>query len=182
MPNLTVIRPSEASETKSAWIAALENKSGPTALLLTRQNLPVFDRTAVAPACSLKKGAYVLWESAKSGHDIVLLASGSEVSLIFEAGKKLAAEGKAVRVISFPSWDLFEKQDAAYKASVIPAECSCRLAVEAGVTLGWEKYVGEKGRVIGLDRFGASGPAGTLAKEFGFTVDNVYNTAKEMLA
>lgn len=180
-PNVTVIRPSEASETKCAWIAALENKSGPTALLLTRQNLPVFDRKELAPACNLKKGAYVLWESAKSGHDLVILASGSEVAISLEAGKKLATEGKAVRVVSFPSWELFEKQDAGYKASVIPAECACRLAVEAGVTHGWEKYVGPQGRIIGINHFGASGPAGTLAKQFGFTADNIYNTAKEML-
>lgn len=180
-PNVTVIRPSEASETKCAWIAALENKSGPTALLLTRQNLPVFDRKELAPACNLKKGAYVLWESAKSGHDLVIMASGSEVAISLEAGKKLATEGKAVRVVSFPSWELFEKQDAGYKASVIPAECACRLAVEAGVTHGWEKYVGPQGRIIGINHFGASGPAGTLAKQFGFTADNIYNTAKEML-
>lgn len=181
-PNVTVIRPSDATETKCAWIAALENKSGPTALLLTRQNLPIFDRKELAPACNLKKGAYVIWESAKSRHDIVLIASGSEVSIAIEAGKKLAAEGKAVRVVSFPSWELFEKQDAAYKASVLPVECTCRLSVEAGATAGWEKYIGAQGRMIGINHFGASAPAGTLAKEFGLTADNIYKTAKEMLA
>ncbi|MFA6172088.1 MAG: transketolase [Kiritimatiellales bacterium] len=180
-PNVTVIRPSDATETKCAWIAALENKTGPTALLLTRQNLPIFDRKELAGACNLKKGAYTIWESAKSNHDILIVASGSEVWLSIEAGKKLAAEGKAVRVVSFPSWELFETQDAAYKASVFPAECRNRLAVEAGHSQGWEKYVGEQGRVIGLNHFGASAPAGTLAKEFGFTADNVYNVAKEML-
>jgi transketolase len=180
-PNVTVLRPSDATETKCAWIAALENKTGPTALLLTRQNLPIFDRKELAPACSLKKGAYVLWESAKSGHDIVIMASGSEVYIALEAGKKLAAEGKAVRVVSFPSWELFEKQDADYKASVIPAECTCRLSVEAGATQGWEKYIGSQGRMIGINHFGASAPAGTLAKEFGLTADNVYHTAKKMM-
>jgi transketolase len=181
-PNVTVLRPSDATETKSAWIAALENKSGPTALLLTRQNLPIFDRKELASADNLKKGAYVLWESVRNGHDIVILASGSEVSIALEAGKKLAGEGKAVRVVSFPSWELFEQQDAAYKASVIPAECGCRLSVEAGATFGWEKYIGAQGRMIGINHFGASAPAGTLAKEFGLTADNIYNTAKEMLA
>jgi transketolase len=181
-PNVTVLRPSDATETKCAWIAALENKSGPTALLLTRQNLPVFDRKELASACNLKKGAYTIWESATSGHDIIIMASGSEVSIAIEAGKKLAGEGKAVRVVSFPSWELFEKQDAAYKASVLPAECACRLSVEAGATHGWEKYTGAQGRMIGINHFGASAPAGTLAKEFGITADNTYKTAREMLA
>jgi transketolase len=180
-PNVTVIRPSDATETKCAWIAALENKTGPTALLLTRQNLPIFDRKELAPACNLKNGAYIIWESAKSGHDLIIMASGSEVAIAIDAGKKLAAEGKAVRVVSFPSWELFEKQDAAYKASVLPAECSRRLSVEAGSTQGWTKYVGAQGRMIGINHFGASAPAGTLAKEFGLTADNIYKTAREML-
>ncbi len=180
-PNVTVIRPSDATETKCAWIAALENKTGPTALLLTRQNLPVFDRKELASACNLKKGAYTIWESTASNHDILIVASGSEVWLSIETGKKLAAEGKAVRVVSFPSWELFEAQSAEYKASVFPPECKTRLAVEAGHSQGWEKYTGDKGRVIGINHFGASAPAGALAKEFGFTADNVYKTAKEML-
>lgn len=180
-PNLTVIRPSDATETKSAWIAALENKTGPTALLLTRQNLPVFDRKVLMPSCNLRKGAYTLWESAKSEHDLIIMASGSEVSIALEAGKKLAAEGKKIRIVSFPSWELFEKQDAAYKESVFPPECVRRLSVEAGATHGWEKYTGAQGRMIGINHFGASAPAGTLAKEFGFTADNIYETAKNML-
>ena len=180
-PNVTVIRPSDATETKCAWLAALENKTGPTALLLTRQNLPIFDRKELAPACNLKNGAYIIWESAKSGHDLIIMASGSEVAIAIDAGKKLATEGKAVRVVSFPSWELFEKQDAAYKASVLPAECSRRLSVEAGSTQGWAKYVGAQGRMIGINHFGASAPAGTLAKEFGLTADNIYKTAREML-
>lgn len=179
-PNVTVIRPSDATETKCAWIAALENKSGPTALLLTRQNLPVFDRKELAPACNLKKGAYTIWESGPQP-ELIIMASGSEVWISIEAGKKLAEEGKAVRVVSFPSWELFEQQDAAYKASVLPAACTCRLAVEAGVPNGWEKYTGSQGRIIGMNRFGASAPAGTLAKKFGFTAENVYSTARELL-
>ncbi len=181
-PNVTVIRPSDATETKCAWIAALENSSGPTALLLTRQNLPVFDRSELAPACNLKKGAYTVWENADSGHDILITASGSEVTIALEAGKKLADEGKKVRVVSFPSWELFEQQSDDYKASVFPPECKKRLAVEAGWPTGWEKYVGTEGRIIGMERFGASGPFAKLSEEFGFTAENVYSTAKEMLA
>ncbi len=180
-PNVTVIRPSDATETKYAWVAALENKSGPTALLLTRQNLPIFDRTKRASACNLKKGAYTIWENADSDHDILIVASGSEVWLSIEAGEKLAAEGKKVRVVSMPSWELFEKQDAEYKTSVFPAACTKRIAVEAGWPTGWEKYVGLEGRIIGIDHFGASAPGGKLAEEFGINADNVYNVAKDLL-
>ena len=180
-PNVTVIRPSDATETKCAWIAALENQTGPTALLLTRQNVPVLDRTELASSCNLKKGAYTIWENATRDHDILIVASGSEVWLSIEAGKKLADEGKKVRVVSFPSWELFDKQDAEYKASVFPAECKNRLAVEAGWPTGWEKYVGLEGRIIGLDHFGASAPGGVLAEKFGINADNVYNIAKEMI-
>lgn len=182
MPNMTVIRPSDATETKCAWLAALENKTGPTALLLTRQGLPIFDRTELAPSCNLKKGAYCIWENAESGHDIIIMASGSEVWISIEAGKKLADEGKKVRVVSFPSWELFEKQDEEYKASVLPADCTTRLAVEAGVPHGWEKYTGNAGQVVGIDHFGASAPGGVLAEKFGINADNVYSTAKNMLA
>ena len=180
-PNVTVIRPSDATETKCAWIAALENKSGPTALLLTRQNVPILDRTELAPSCSLRKGAYTIWENAESGHDILIAASGSEVWLSIEAGQKLAAEGKRVRVVSFPSWELFETQSDEYKASVFPPDCKNRIAVEAGCSAGWEKYTGPEGRMIGIDHFGASAPGGVLAEKFGITADNVYATAKEML-
>ncbi|MEN7973514.1 MAG: transketolase, partial [Verrucomicrobiota bacterium] len=148
-PNVTVIRPSDATETKMAWVAALENKTGPTALLLTRQNLPIFDRKELAGAENLKKGAYTIWENAESGHDLLIVASGSEVWLSIEAAKKLADEGKKVRVVSMPSWELFEAQDDAYKASVFPVECTNRIAVEAGWPTGWEKYVGIEGKIIG---------------------------------
>lgn len=180
-PNLTVIRPSDATETKCAWIAALENKSGPTALLFTRQNIPVFDREEMASPDGLKKGAYTIWENAEASHDLLIAASGSEVWLAIDAAKKLADEGKKVRVVSFPSWELFEQQDDAYKASVFPPECKTRLAVEAGLTLGWEKYVGTEGKIIGIDHFGASAPGGILAEKFGINTDNVYQTASAML-
>lgn len=182
LPNVTVIRPSDATETKSAWVAALQNQTGPTALLLTRQTVPVFDRSEMASACNLEKGAYTLWENAESDHDILIAASGSEVWISLEAAKKLAAEGKKVRVVSFPSWELFEMQDAAYKASVFPTECTCRLAVEAGCSMGWDKYVGPAGAVIGIDHFGASAPGGVLAEKFGINADNIYKRALEMMA
>jgi transketolase len=178
---MTVIRPSDATETKSAWITALNHKTGPVCILLTRQNLPIFDRQELPSACNLQKGAYTIWESG-SEPEIIILASGSEVWISIEAGKKLAAEGKSVRVVSFPSWELFEKQDAEYKESVLPATCTCRLSVEAGTTYGWDKYVGTAGRKIGIDHFGASAPGGVLAEKFGINADNVYKTAKEMLA
>jgi len=182
MPNVTVIRPSDATETKEAWVAALENNSGPTALLLTRQNLPIFDRTEFASATNLKRGAYTIWENAATCHDILIMASGSEVWISLEAGKKLAEEGKKVRVVSFPSWELFEQQDDAYKASVFPAICRARLAVEAGWPTGWEKYVGLNGKIIGIDHFGASAPRAVLAEKFGLTARNVYEQAKALIA
>ena len=181
-PNVTVLRPCDANETRCAWVAALENTTGPTALLLTRQNLPVLDREDVASPCGLKKGAYTLWENAETDHDLLIVASGSEVWISLEAAKKLAAEGKKVRVVSFPSWELFEKRDAEYKASVFPAACRNRLAVEAGCTIGWEKFVGLDGRIIGIDHFGASAPGPVLAEKFGINADNIYNVASDMLA
>ena len=181
-PNVTVIRPSDATETKEAWAAALENKSGPTALLLTRQNLPVFDRKELAPAQDLKRGAYTIWENEPTGHDIILISSGSEVWIALDAGKKLAQDGKRVRVVSFPSWELFEQQDQAYKVSVLPVACHVRLAVEAGSTIGWEKYVGLEGKIIGIDHFGASAPGAVLAEKFGITVEQVYEQAQSLIA
>ncbi|MCF7922947.1 MAG: transketolase, partial [Candidatus Marinimicrobia bacterium] len=180
-PNVTVIRPADANETKFAWVAALENQSGPTAILLTRQNLPILDRSELASASNLEKGAYTLWENAENQHDILILASGSEVWISIDAGKKLAQEGLKVRVVSFPSWELFEQQDEQYKAAVFPAECRARLAVEAGCSTGWEKYVGLDGKILGIDHYGASAPAGVLAEKFGMTVDAVYQAAKDLL-
>mgnify|MGYP002639469089 CR=1 FL=1 len=181
IPNVTVIRPADANETKAAWIAALQNKTGPTALLLTRHNLPILDRSDLAAASNLDRGAYTIWENAESDHDILIMASGSEVWNSLEAGKKLAESGKKVRVISFPSWELFEQQDAEYKGAVLPSETRVRLAVEAGWPTGWEKYVGLEGKIVGVAHFGASAPSGVLAEQYGFTVENIYNQAKELL-
>ncbi len=182
IPNVTVIRPADANETKSAWVAALQNKSGPTALLLTRQNLPILDRSDLAPASNLEKGAYTIWENADSDHDLIIMASGSEVWISLEAGKKLGESGKKIRVISFPSWELFDQQDDAYKAELLPSACRTRLAVEAGWPTGWEKYVGLEGKIVGVDHFGASAPSGVLAEQYGFTPGNIYQEAQDLLA
>jgi len=181
IPNLTVIRPSDATETKFAWIAALENKTGPSALLLTRQNLPIFDRSQLASAADLKKGAYIIWENAASDHDILIVSSGSEVWISLDAAKRLGQEGHKLRVVSFPSWELFDQQDDAYKDSIFPANCKTRLAVEAGWPTGWEKYVGLDGDILGIDHFGASAPGGILAEKFGITAEAVYKRAKKLL-
>jgi transketolase len=181
IPNLIVIRPSDANETKEAWRIAIENRQNPTLLALTRQALPTLDRSKVNSERGLQKGAYILAEMGKKEPEIILMASGSEVSLIYEAGKQLADFGHSVRVVSFPSWELFEATDAAYKESVFPTKLRKRLAVEAGIRQGWDRYIGLDGQMICMHGYGASAPANILFKEFGFTVENIVNTAKNML-
>ncbi len=170
IPNLVVIRPADANETAQAWKIAIARRDGPTALALTRQALPVLETPA-----HVEKGAYVLKDFGNP--EIILMASGSEVSLIFEAAQKLADEGRGVRVVSFPSWELFEKQDEAYRESVLPKSLQRRLAVEAGTTLGWERYASS---VLGIDRYGASAPYKVIFEKFGFTVENIVAKAKEL--
>ena len=140
---------------------------------MTRQNVPTLDRTNYASASGLERGAYILADLGDGNPDLILMASGSEVGLIVEAGKQLAAQSLKVRLVSFPSWELFTAQSQAYRASVLPETIKARLAIEAGVTLGWERWVGEKGAVIGINRFGASAPAETVYRELGLTVENV---------
>lgn len=181
IPNMTVIRPSEASEASAAWVAALKNKKGPTALLFTRQNLEIIDRAKYASADNLEKGAYTLWQSGEGTPDIILMASGSEVEITFAAAKQMAEQGVNVRMVSFPCWEFFEAQSAEYKEDVLPAACNARVVVEAGTSFGWERYVGRCGVMITKDDFGASAPAGILAKEFGFTTENVYSKAMALL-
>ena len=181
IPNMSVIRPADATETAAAWVAALQHTTGPTALLLTRHNLPVIERTAYPSARLLDKGAYVLWQSSQGRPQVTLIASGSEVCLALDAAKQLAASA-TVRVVSMPSWDLFDRQDAAYRQDVIPPDCPVTLAIEAGRSFGWEKYVGPRGRVLAMDHFGASAPYKVLAEKFGFTVPNVVRIVKEMQA
>jgi transketolase len=180
IPHMSVIRPSDATETAAAWATALRNKKGPTALLLTRHNLPVLDRAVYPPASLVEKGAYTLWQSAEGAPDLILIASGSEVELALRAGKAMAA-GKRVRVVSMPSWDLFERQPRDYRDSVLPPACRARVAIEAGVSMGWEKYIGDCGATVCMNRFGASAPYKALAENFGFTVESVVRAAEAVL-
>jgi transketolase len=181
IPNLVTLRPADANETVQAWRVAVARQHGPTALILTRQNLPTLDRSIYSDAALLEKGAYVLADMGDSAPELILMASGSEVGLIVEAGARLAAEGLNVRLVSVPSWELFKAQDAAYREAVLPSTVRARLAVEAGIGMGWEKFVGDAGGILSIERFGASGPAATVFKELGFTVDNVVVRARELL-
>jgi transketolase len=181
IPHLVTIRPGDANEVREAWKVAIENRHLPTTLVLTRQNLATLDRSVYASAEGLRKGAYVLADLGEGDPEIILIATGSEVGLIVEAGKRLAESGRNVRLVSFPSWELFALQDAAYKESVLPASIEKRVAVEAGITLGWHRWVGGKGVVLGLDRFGASAPGQVAFERLGFSVDNVERIALELL-
>ena len=181
LPHMTVIRPADTTETGIAWCAALKNTQGPTAILLTRQNVPVLDRAQLPPASKLEQGAYILWQSANGRPQFIIIASGSEVQLALDAARELAKDDLRISVVSMPSWELFERQPEKYRRKVLPPGCKMRLVIEAGVTAGWEKYAGPKGRVFGLNRFGASAPYKVLAKEYGFTTENIVSIVKEML-
>ena len=180
IPNMTVIRPMDANETAEAWKSALKNKKGPTCLVLTRQGLPVYDRAGLGWAKSeeAQKGGYVLCED--KDFEAIIIATGSEVELAVEAKAKLNEQGVKVRIVSMPSTNIFDEQPQEYKDSVLPKNILKRVAVEAGVTLGWYKYVGLEGRVIGLDRFGASAPYKTLYKEFGITTDAIVKAVNSL--
>jgi transketolase len=179
--NLTLLRPGDANETAVAWQIALETKDRPVLLVLTRQAVPTLDRNRYASAQGVRRGAYVL-DAANSKPQLILIASGSEVGLIVAAAERLQREGIAVRCVSMPSWELFDALPKAERDAVLPPSIRARLAVEAGVTQGWHRYVGDAGEVIGVDRFGASAPGETVLREYGFTVDNVYARAKALLA
>lgn len=182
MPNLTVIRPGDANETIEAWRIALENASGPTALVLTRQNLPVCDRLIVGAADGVRLGGYVFLDSHEGQMpEVLLIGTGSELQLAAAAGRTLAAEGVHVRVVSMPSWELFDAQTEEYKNTVLPPAVTARVAVEAGVRLGWEHYVGARGAVVGIDHFGASAPYQVLYEKFGITADRVAAEARRLL-
>ncbi|MDO9348683.1 MAG: transketolase C-terminal domain-containing protein, partial [Anaerolineales bacterium] len=181
IPNLVVIRPCDANETVAAWKIAIARKDGPTALILTRQNLPTFESANFSTLTGVERGAYILADVGDKEPELILMATGSEVSLVYDAGLRLAAEGLNVRVVSFPSWELFEKQDAAYRESVFPRRIRARLAVEAGIAQGWEKYTGTDGAVVSIEHFGASAPAKTLFEKFGFTVENIITQARMLL-
>jgi transketolase len=180
IPNLLVIRPADANETAQAWKYIMEHRDGPVALLLTRQGLPVLDQSKYASAANLSKGAYVLLGAAKL--DVLLLASGSEVSIALTAAEKLAAEGIAAQVVSMPCWELFDKQPQEYKDSVIPPSVKARVGVEAAVEFGWHKYLGEKGAFVGMSSFGASAPGKVCFEKFGITPASVVEAAKKSIA
>jgi transketolase len=181
MPNMLVLRPGDANEVVEAYKVMLQHTHGPSTLVLTRQAMPTFDRTKYAPAAGVAKGAYILAEAPGGKPDVILMGSGSEVSLCVEASEKLNATGIKTRVVSMPSWELFERQDAAYKESVLPANVSARVSVEMASTFGWERYVGLKGKMIGMRSFGASAPLKDLLKKFGIEADKVVAAAKEVL-
>jgi transketolase len=181
VPGLVVIRPGDANETAVAWHVALETPDRPVVLVLTRQNLPTLDRGTFAAADGLRRGAYVLADPANGKPDVVLIASGSEVSLAVAARQKLIEKGIQARVVSMPSWDLFDAQPREYRDSVLPPSVAARLAIEAGSPQGWHRYVGDRGEVLGVDRFGASAPGPTVMREYGFSVENVCARALALL-
>ncbi|MFO8007024.1 MAG: transketolase [Candidatus Brocadiia bacterium] len=181
IPNWTVIRPADANEAREAWRCAMLNTDGPVAIICSRQKLPVLDRSVYPGAANLSKGAYVLSDPAEGEPEIILMASGSEVALLLEAAEELADRGVPVRTVSFPCWELFEAQPEEYRRSVLPPHVTRRLAVEAGSPQGWHKYVGSEGDVIGLNRFGDSGPGEEVLDALGFNVDNVVQRALSLL-
>lgn len=183
IPNMMVIRPADANETIEAWRIALAHRNGPVGLALTRQKLPILDRATLAPASETVRGAYVLVDASPgTPPELILIATGSEVSLVLAAHQQLSGEGIRSRVVSMPSWELFEAQTSEYRESVLPAAVSARVSVEAGSPFGWERYVGLAGAIIGVNHFGASAPGPELLKHYGFTVEHVAATARDVLA
>lgn len=180
IPGVVLIRPSDANETAQAWKFAIEHKDSPVALALTRQNLKIVDRNKYASAEGLHKGAYILKDT-DNDIELILMASGSEVDLALESADKLGSEGIGVRVVSFPSWEIFEMQSEEYKSSVLPKNVRARISIEAGVSLGWSKYVGLDGETIAIDKYGASAPQNILFEKYGFTIENVIKKAKQIL-
>jgi transketolase len=179
MPNMMVLRPGDANEVVECYKLMVQSRHTPSTLVLTRQAMPTFDRTKFAPASGVAKGAYVLIDADGGKPDVILMGTGSEVHMCVEAREKLAAEGIKARVVSMPSWYLFEKQDDSYKESVLPAAITARVSVEMAATFGWDRYVGPKGKMIGMHSFGASAPIKDVMKKFGFTVENIVAAAKQ---
>ncbi len=181
MPNMMMIRPSDATETVEAWRVALQHTEGPVGLVLTRQKLPVLDRSALAPASGLAQGAYILAETQGAAADVILIATGSEVSLALEAHQLLVKEGIRSRVVSMPCWELFDAQPQSYRDAVLPPSVHARVSIEAAAPFGWERYVGSAGAIIGVDRFGVSAPGPEVMRKFGFTPQHIIETAKAVL-
>jgi transketolase len=181
VPRLNVIRPGDANETAIAWRVALETRDRPVALILTRQDVPTLDRAQFAAADGLRRGGYILADAPSGKPELILIATGSEVALIVEARQKLLEKKVQVRIVSLPSWTLFDAQPQEYRDAVLPPSIGARLAVEAGVPQGWHRYVGDRGDVLGVERFGASAPGNVMLREYGFTVDHVCTRALALL-
>jgi transketolase len=181
IPNMVVLRPADANEVTEAWKVIAKLQHTPACLCLTRQALPTLDRTKYGPASGVAKGGYVLADAAGGKPDVLLIGTGSEVSLCIEAHTKLTAEGVKARVISLPSWELFERQPSEYRDSVIPPKVTARVTIEAGAVLGWERYAGPTGAIIGMRSFGSSAPFKDLFKEYGLTADAVYQAARKQV-
>jgi len=181
VPNLVVIRPADANEVREAWVAALRRKDGPTAIILTRQDVPVLDRTDLSGPENLRRGGYVLWQAREGKPEVIIIATGSEVHVALEAGRKLASEGINARVVAMPSFELFEAQPKEYREEVLPRDVRARVAVEAGCPLGWERFVGLDGVVLGISRFGASAPGSVVLEKLGISPEAVVRAAKELL-
>lgn len=179
VPNLVTIRPADATETVEAWQTALQRRDGPTALVLSRQNLPVLDRKTLSPASGVRRGGYILWEAA-ANPEVIIMGTGSEVHIALDAGKLLQARGIKARIVSLPSWELFEAQPAEYREKVLPEGIKARISIEAGSPLGWERYVGDSGVTIGIPRFGASAPGKVIYKKLGLTAEHVAAEAEKL--
>ena len=181
IPNLWFVRPCDANEASAAWALALERRDGPVALALTRQKLPTLPGTAELAREGVARGGYILREASGGTPRLITIGTGSELQLAFAAAETLEAEGIPTRVVSLPCWERFEAQDQAYRDSVLPPSVHKRVSVEIGVSLGWERWVGDEGAIIGLDHFGASAPAGTIFERFGFTPDRVTDIARRVV-
>jgi transketolase len=181
IPGFMVLRPADANEVVEAWKIIMQLRHEPAAIILTRQAIPTFDRTKYAAASGVAKGAYVLADASDGKPDLIFIGTGSEVSLCLSAYEELTAEGKKVRVVSMPSWEIFEKQSTEYRDSVLPPSVTKRISVEQASMMGWSQYVGREGRMIGMKTFGASAPLKELLKKFGFTPEAVIKTARELL-
>jgi transketolase len=182
VPGMIVMRPADANEVVEAWRVIAGLKDAPASLILSRQPLPTLDRSRYGAASGLARGGYILMDAPNARPDVILIGTGSELALCVAAAESLAGQHIAARVVSLPSWQLFDRQDEAYRQSVLPQAVKARVSVEAGSTRGWERYVGADGAMVGLDHFGASAPIKDLMKAFGFTVDNVAATAKAQIA
>jgi transketolase len=181
IPNMVVFRPADANEVTEGWRVAIERRDGPTILVFSRQALPIFDRSTLGPAVGARKGAYVLADAPAGPPELILLATGSEVSLVMAARDLLLTEGRRVRVVSMPSWELFQAQPQSYRDEVLPPGVTARVSVEAASPLGWERWVGQYGEAIGLNRFGASAPAADVYKHLNFTPEFIAQCARKHL-